>query len=165
MPGHRTPAAIPDTKFRSSEVPESPSPEAKARDTRTQAVEAQERHVSAAKRLQDLVAWQKAMALAVEVYRFSARFPDHERFGLQAQIRRAAVSVPSNVAEGFGRQTQTDMTRFLRIARGSLFEVRTQVVLAERLGYVAPDDSPHPAIDEADRVLQGLIRSLTPPDP
>ncbi|GJQ29400.1 MAG: hypothetical protein HBSAPP03_12840 [Phycisphaerae bacterium] len=101
--------------------------------------------------------------MCIEVYRFSSKFPDSERFGLQSHIRRAAVSVPSNIAEGFGRQNTNEMTRFLRIARGSLFEVRTQVLLAERLGYCNKDDSPHTVIDETDRVLQGLIRSLTPP--
>ncbi len=119
--------------------------------------------VSTAKRLEDLIAWQKAMSMCVEVYRFSGKFLDSERYGLQSQIRRAAVSVPSNIAEGFGRQNTSDMTRFLRMARGSLFEVRTQVLLAERLGYCTKDDSPHAMIDETDRVLQGLIRSLTPP--
>lgn len=120
--------------------------------------------MASAKRLEDLIAWQKAMTMCVEAYRFSTRFPDHERFGLQAQLRRAAVSVPSNIAEGFGRQNQVDMCRFLRIARGSLFEARTQVLIAERLNYCSKDDAPHTIIDETDRVLQGLIRSLTPPD-
>jgi four helix bundle protein len=121
--------------------------------------------MSGVKRLEDLIAWQKAMTLCLEVYQLSAKFPYDERFGLQAQVRRAAVSIPSNIAEGFGRQSTVDMARFLRMARGSLFEVRTQVLLAERLGYCTKDDSPHSTIDEADRVLQGLIRSLRQPPP
>lgn len=110
--------------------------------------------------LKDLIAWQRGMSMCVQVYRFSATFPEHERFGLQAQIRRAAVSVPSNIAEGFGRQNPTDMSRFLRIARGSLFEVRTHIELAHQLGYSAHEQAPDDIVDETDRVLQGLIRSL-----
>jgi four helix bundle protein len=114
----------------------------------------------AVRTFRDLIAWQKAMELAKLVYRATQDMPPDERFGLTAQMRRAAVSVPSNIAEGHGRETRPDYLRFLRVARGSLMELQTQLTLAEELGFmnIAP-----PAIElvrEVDRVLQGLIRSL-----
>ena len=84
----------------------------------------------------DLVAWQVALDLVESVYRLTDRFPPSERFGLTAQIRRAAVSVPSNLAEGAGRIGNREFLRFLGIARGSLSEVETQLNIAHRLGYV-----------------------------
>ncbi|HEX2836584.1 MAG TPA: four helix bundle protein [Phycisphaerales bacterium] len=116
--------------------------------------------MASVKRVEDLIAWQKDIALCKLVYKASARFPDAEKFGLQSQIRRAAVSVPSNIAEGFGRQSTNDLIRFLKMARGSLFEVRTQFVIAVELAFISSGDVPTDLIDETDRVLQGLIRSL-----
>src|SRR5512141_1943536 len=84
----------------------------------------------------DLIAWQKAIALVTEIYRSTHHFPDHERFGLTSQLRRVAVSVPSNVAEGQGRQSTGEFKQFLGHARGSLLEVETQVFIAENLGYL-----------------------------
>lgn len=112
------------------------------------------------KRVEDLVAWQKAMELAREVYRVAGCLPDSERFGLQSQMRRAAVSIPSNIAEGFGRESTTELIRFLRVSRGSLFELRTQLRLSVDLTLIAADAVPTELLDETDRVLQGLIRSL-----
>ena len=112
------------------------------------------------KRVEDLVAWQRAISLTKAVYTASSRFPEAERFGLQSQIRRASVSVPSNIAEGFGRETTSDLVRFLRMARGSLFEIRTQFVIAVDLAYLSQSDVPSELVDETDRVLQALIRSL-----
>ena len=112
------------------------------------------------KRVEDLVAWQRAISLTKAVYTASARLPEAERFGLQSQIRRASVSIPSNIAEGFGREATSDLVRFLRMARGSLFEVRTQFVIAVDLAYLSQSDVPSELIDETDRVLQALIRSL-----
>ncbi len=112
------------------------------------------------KRVEDLIAWQKAMELAREVYRVACRLPDSERFGLQSQMRRAAVSIPSNIAEGFGRESTTELIRFLRVSRGSLFELRTQLRLSVDLTLIAADAVPTELLDETDRVLQGLIRSL-----
>ncbi|MEL6329228.1 MAG: four helix bundle protein [Planctomycetota bacterium] len=110
----------------------------------------------------DLVAWQRAMALVELVYRCSSSFPADERFGLVSQIRRSAVSIPSNIAEGYGRGSAQDYQRFLRVARGSLFEVETQVIIAERLGYLTGDAAAgvREQIDSAAKVLSGLIRSL-----
>src|SRR4051794_5130461 len=86
----------------------------------------------------DLVAWQKAMDLVAEVYRASRGFPSEELYGLTNQVRRASVSIPSNIAEGEGRGTNAEFVRFLRIAYGSLREVETQLLIAERLGYLSP---------------------------
>lgn len=108
----------------------------------------------------DLVAWQKAMALARSVYVVTADMPDTEMFGLTMQIRRAAVSVPSNIAEGHGRQSRADYLRFLRVARGSMAELSTQVELASQIGVLPCPDSLWEQLEEADRVLQGLIRSV-----
>jgi four helix bundle protein len=84
-----------------------------------------------------LTVWQLAMDLAEEVYRLSRQFPREEQFGLTSQIRRAAVSIPSNIAEGHGRGADAEFRQFLVIARGSLREVETQVALATRLGFHA----------------------------
>ena len=84
----------------------------------------------------ELVVWQKAKALAVELYALTDDFPKHEVFGLTQQIRRAVVSIPSNIAEGAGRSTNLDFCRFLDIANGSSFEIETQLLIASELGYV-----------------------------
>ncbi|MEK7693764.1 MAG: four helix bundle protein [Chloroflexota bacterium] len=87
----------------------------------------------------DLIVWQKAMDLVVEVYRVSCRFPTSERWRLVDQISRAVVSVPANIAEGQGRGTSKDFAQFLAIARGSLNETETYLMLAVRLGYLATE--------------------------
>jgi four helix bundle protein len=113
----------------------------------------------------DLVAWQLGMALAKEVYRASGEMPPTEMFGLTSQMRRAAVSIPSNIAEGYARQSTQDYLKFLRIARGSLNELSTQLELAISLEMLRPETAIAKLIEESDRVLQGLIRSLTKPPP
>ena len=110
----------------------------------------------------DLVLWQKSMDLAAEVYRLARCFPSFELFGLGAQLRRAAVSVPSNVAEGAARRTTRDFISFLHIARGSLAELETQLLLARRLRYVddASAQSLAARVDEVGRLLNAVIRGL-----
>ena len=108
----------------------------------------------------DLIAWQKAMELAAQVYKVTAQMPPNEQFGLTAQMRRAAVSVPSNIAEGFGRQKRLELLRFLRMARGSLMELQTQTILTRQLELAVIPPELDDLQSEADRVLQGLIRSL-----
>ena len=112
--------------------------------------------------VRDLIAWQRTYALALAVVRASESFPKEERFGLVTQIRRSAVSVPSNIAEGFGRGSRQDYIRFLYVARGSLYELSTQWSLASDLGYIAPELSREvlSQVDECERVLWGLIRAL-----
>ena len=103
--------------------------------------------------------WHKAMALVETVYRVSDGFPREEIYGLTAQIRRCAVSVPSNIAEGEGRRSRNDFARFLQIANGSLMELRTQLLIAERLKFVNRESIQQPVkqIDEVGRMLHGLI--------
>lgn len=110
----------------------------------------------------DLEVWQVGMELVEEVYRLSAAFPADERFGLTSQIRRASVSVPSNVAEGHGRESTQDFVRFLRMTQGSVKEVETQTILSRRLGF-AQDDEADRVLELTDRVgrmTRALIRSL-----
>lgn len=111
----------------------------------------------------DLIAWQKSMGLCEQVYAISKHFPPDERFGLTVQIRRASVSIPSNIAEGYGRRSKQDYLRFLNIALGSLCEVETQLILSVKLGF-ANSDTVGPCLDlvrEVDRVLCGLIGAVS----
>jgi four helix bundle protein len=116
---------------------------------------------------EDLHAWRLAMDLVVEVYQQSLAWPKDERFGLTSQIRRAATSIPSNIAEGKGRASDRDFIKFLNYARGSLYEVQTQVKVARRLDYLT--ESAARALEkqtaEVGKVLNGLIHAVTPVDP
>ena len=109
-----------------------------------------------------LKAWQLAMDIATDVYRISENFPTVEKFGLTSQIRRCAVSVPSNVAEGAGRNTKKEFRNFLHISQGSLSELDTQLELALRFKFI--DKNTWNLIDrkllEEDKVLTGLIKSM-----
>src|SRR5215470_18802844 len=89
----------------------------------------------AARSFRDLVVWQKAHAFVLAVYRFTETFPDREKFGLAHQMRRAAISIPANIAEGFGKRSHAEKARFLNIAEGSLEECRYYLILAHDLGY------------------------------
>lgn len=97
----------------------------------------------------DLEVWQRGLDLTEHVYAATSSFPEEEKFGLTAQLRRAAVAIPSNIAEGWGRAATKDYVRFLRIARGSLAEVETQLIIAHRLGYLS------------ERVLQAMLEETT----
>jgi len=110
----------------------------------------------------DLVVWQKAMDSVTEIYRVTQKFPKEEIFGLISQLRRAAVSVPSNIAEGQGRLTEKEFRQFLGNARGSLAEVETQIIIAKNLGFLDdPDfDNLSTMIAEVGRVLNGLLASV-----
>jgi four helix bundle protein len=85
----------------------------------------------------ELIVWKKARNLVKDIYELTQKFPDNEKFGLTQQIRRAAVSIPSNIAEGSGRGTDNDFIRFIDIANGSAFEVETQLYLALDLSYIS----------------------------
>ena len=87
-------------------------------------------------RYKDLTVWQKAMELVVEIYKVTEKFPSKERYGLISQMNRCAISIPSTIAEGAGRNTTKDFDHFLAISLGSSFELSTQLVLSNRLGYV-----------------------------
>jgi four helix bundle protein len=110
----------------------------------------------------NLVAWQKSMDLAEAIYRETAEFPLEERYGLTSQMRRAAVSIPSNIAEGQGRRSSDDeFVRYLQIALGSLCELETQMELALRLKLLTEKQAAalRPAADEVGRIMNGLLRS------
>jgi four helix bundle protein len=110
-------------------------------------------------RFEDLEVWQYAMELVYDVYDVTANFPRDERYGLTSQMRRAAVSIPSNIAEGKGRTSDKDFGLFLCHARGSVYELQTQIMLARHLGYFS-DESASDVKTKADRVgrmLNGLI--------
>lgn len=115
-----------------------------------------------AKSFEDLTLWQKSMNLVEEVYKISSLFPKEEIYGLTSQIRRAAVSIPSNIAEGNTRQSVKEFNHFLTIAQGSLAELKTQLFIAQRLKYVANTESiPILAlIEEVTKMLYGLKRFL-----
>ncbi len=114
------------------------------------------------KSYRELIAWQKAMALVTKVYRLTKKFPREELYGLTNQVRRAAVSVPSNIAEGQARLSQKEFRHFLSHSRGSLVEIETQVLIAQSLGYVDPKESNELLDDAAElgKVLNGLIASI-----
>src|SRR4051794_22220453 len=111
----------------------------------------------------DLIAWQKAMELVTDVYRITENFPQREMHGLTRQVRRAAASVPSNIAEGKGRQTKKDYVQFLYRARGSLYETQTQLEIGRNLEFLAEDvfTKAFARCVEVGRVLNGLITSMT----
>jgi four helix bundle protein len=115
-----------------------------------------------AARYEDLVVWQKAMLLTREAYRLSQGFSRDERFGLTNQLRRAAVSVPSNIAEGQGRLSKGEFRQFLGTARGSLFELETQMRLSISLQYIDAESTEDffELSSEVARLLNGLISSL-----
>lgn len=115
-----------------------------------------------AKNYRDLVAWQKEMEMARSIYKITEQFPSQENFGLTTQLRRAAVSVSSNIAEGEGRGSRQDFIRFLYIAHGSLREAETQILLAGSLEYVNSEtvEQVMSLAGEVGRLIQGLIKSL-----
>ena len=111
----------------------------------------------------DLVAWQKSMDLVTATYRVTAIFPKDELFGLTSQLRRAAVSIPSNIAEGQGRLSEKEFRYFLGQARGSLMEVETQLQIAENLGYLQKEQTAAllQSCAEVGRILNGLLASVS----
>jgi len=111
---------------------------------------------------QDLRVWQQAMTLAAHVYRVTDKFPKHELYGLVSQIRRAAVSVASNIAEGKGHRSDKEFLHFLFHARGSLFELETQILLAQQLQYISEVEGAElrQLLAPTARSLTGLINSL-----
>ena len=115
-----------------------------------------------AQHFKDLIVWQKAMDLVTDVYRLTDTFPKREVCSLSDQIRRAAVSVPSNIAEGQAHFNKREFLHFLRHARCSLAEVETQMLLAQRLKYIsdAQVERLSKQVDELGRIMSGLIRSL-----
>jgi four helix bundle protein len=118
--------------------------------------------MSASSGYRDLLAWQEAMTLAVMVYRVTARFPREEIYGLTAQARKAAGSVPSNIAEGAARNSSRELHYFLGVSAGSLAEVETQLELAARLEYAERDPAIAQQAQKVGMLLEGLRRSCAP---
>jgi four helix bundle protein len=114
------------------------------------------------KNYKELKVWQKAYQLCLEVYKMTKGFPKEERYGLTSQIRRSAVSVPSNIAEGYGRKTTPEYIRSLYFAYGSNCELETQISLSGDLGYVKTQEKEmlQRSIGEVERMLKALIKSL-----
>jgi four helix bundle protein len=110
----------------------------------------------------DLIVWQRAYELTFELYRMTKKFPKEEMFGLTSQIRRAAASVPANIAEGYERNHRKEYLQFLFIAKGSLGELDTYLLLARDIGYITSEDFEHVNAKrhETVKMLQGLIKSL-----
>ncbi len=116
--------------------------------------------MSVLKSYKELIVWQKSMILVKELYIITESFPENEKFGLISQIRRASVSIPSNIAEGWGRLSRKNYIHFLRISRGSLFELETQVLISKELNYINDSDIIEDLIIEISKMLNSLIKKL-----
>jgi four helix bundle protein len=114
------------------------------------------------KNYKELKVWKKSYELCLEIYRITAKFPKEEKYGLTSQIRRSAVSIPSNIAEGYGRKTTSDYVRLLYISYGSVCELETQILLAGDLNLIENDElgTIKEDIAEIERMLKALIKSL-----
>ena len=112
-----------------------------------------------AKSFRDLVVWRKAHEFVLAIYRFTAAFPKQETYGLASQMRRAAVSIPANIAEGFGKRGKPDKARFMNIAEGSLEESRYYLILAKDLGYGATETLTE-SREEVSRLLGTYARAI-----
>ncbi len=112
----------------------------------------------------DLIVWQKGTDLALAVYAVTRTFPEEERFGITNQLRRATVSIPSNIAEGKNRSTRKEYVHFLRIAKGSAAEVETQLYISHKLGYIdaVSYEKVRCSCEEISKILAVLIRKLSP---
>jgi four helix bundle protein len=117
------------------------------------------------KTFRDLLVWQKAMQFITDLYRGTRYFPKEETFGLTSQIRRSAISIPSNIAEGFGRRSTDDYLRFLQIAVGSLFEIQTQLEISKNLEYLATGEFEklYESSREIERMLVSMIHKTRKP--
>ena len=113
----------------------------------------------AAKTFRDLLVWRKAHEFVLELYRFTSAFPRSETYGLALQMRRAGVSIPANIAEGFTRRGKTDKARFMNIAEGSLEESRYYLILAQDLGY-GQTEAPMNLLQEVSRLLNAYERAI-----
>ena len=115
----------------------------------------------------ELIVWQKSINLVTEIYRITEKFPSNEIYGLTSQLRRASVSVPSNIAEGNTRRSKADYLQFLRIARGSCSEIETQIIISKNLGFI--NDITFETLSfnivEISKMINGLINSLKDSNP
>jgi four helix bundle protein len=110
----------------------------------------------------ELIVWQKSMSLVTLIYKLVVQLPENEKYGLTSQIKRSAISIPSNIAEGYGRNYRKDYSRFLQIARGSLFENQTQLEIAVNLDFIKIEDLEEikELSVEVEKMLNSLIKKL-----
>jgi|SRR5690606_15530678 len=115
------------------------------------------------KSYRDLIVWQKSMEMVTLVYKLLQNFPESEKFGLISQLKRSSISIPSNIAEGYGRNYTKDYSRFLQIARGSLFEMQTQMQIAINLKFITKEDleSIENLSIEIEKMLNALIKRIS----
>ena len=111
------------------------------------------------KTIRDLLIWQKAMSLVTKTYQITQKFPKEELFGLTSQIRRSAISLPSNIAEGYGRDSNKEFLRFIKIVIGSLFEFQTQIEIAKNINYLNENEFKN--LYEETRELEAMIISFS----
>ncbi len=114
------------------------------------------------KTFRDLKIWQQSMKLVTEIYRATSSFPEEEKYGLTSQLRRSSVSIPSNISEGFGRNSQGDFKRFVNISMGSLFELQTQIEVAKNLEFISKEifENLYDNSREIVRMMSSFIRTL-----
>lgn len=119
-------------------------------------------HSTPVKSYRDLLVWQRSIQLSVAVYRLTSGFPREETYGLTSQLRRAAISVASNIAEGYGRGSKGEYRNFLGVVRGSALEVQTQLVIAEKLGFAEEDKISEAALlaEEAGKMLWTMLANM-----
>lgn len=119
------------------------------------------------KNFKELKVWQKGIELVALVYTVTTTFPEEEKYGLSAQMRRAAVSIPSNIAEGHLRKTAKDFKQFLSIARGSCAELETQIIIAHKLGFIQDDyvNKLSPKVEELSKMLSSFYSKINPNPP
>lgn len=124
--------------------------------------EALRNKVTVIKTFRDLIVWQKSISFVTEIYKMTNAFPKEEQFSLTNQLRRAAISIPSNISEGFGRHTRKEYIRFLQIAIGSTFELQTQIEIAKNLNFISQEDFYRifELSKEIERMLSSLITKL-----
>ncbi|MFJ1381837.1 MULTISPECIES: four helix bundle protein [Capnocytophaga] len=108
----------------------------------------------------ELVVWQKSMDLVKGVYEVTRLFPEEEKFGLTSQIRRSAISIPSNIAEGFGRGSSKSFLQFLYVSRGSLYELETQLYIAKELNFISDNQEIENLVSEIGKMLNSMIQKL-----
>lgn len=113
-------------------------------------------------KFKELKVWQKAIQLVTKIYSHTSNFPKEEMYGIVSQIRRCAVSIPSNIAEGAGRGSKKEFSHFLDIAKGSSFELETQLIISKELGFLNQFnfDNLHPELDEIQKMITGLQKSM-----
>ncbi len=107
-----------------------------------------------------LIVWQEGIQFVKDIYELTSRFPEYEIYGLSSQLRRAAISFPSNIAEGAARGGKKEFSRFLKISRGSLSEIETQLLIAKELGYIEDSSTLQIKLEKLFGLLGGLINSL-----